>query len=156
VQVTVAAPTNFHQTEWKDLGDGLLYFKYKWGSTSGDLNDLGGCMIGECVDYPGGNPYFYPAPWVGYIDNPFIRTVCSATLGDIGLSDIHFRGDIQWPYQNASFTATQHYEYHDCCGSYITLLGPLSIYRQVYEAPCATGWRYRVEKTGVSASTCIP
>jgi len=149
-QVTIAAPTNFHQTDWKDLGDGRLAFKYEWDSTTGDGNeaDLSGCKVGEIVDYPGtDDPYCFPSPpWSHCWDNPTIKDL-NATLGV--LIDIHKTGTFMKPYQFAWVPALQVYRYRRCTGEYTILMGIIPIDRFVYwvDFPDYT-WRYVITKSG--------
>jgi len=156
-QVTIAAPTNFHQVgSGVDIGNGALQFYYEWESTTGNLSDLSGCKVGEKVDYPGGNPYYWPSPpWFGSTDNP-TTTDDSATIG-FGW-DTHSTKPFTTPYQGSSFSATQIYRYWGCPGPpYTTLMGPHSINRSVYADPgCSSGWEYKVQKTGASATVCLP
>jgi hypothetical protein len=129
---------------WEDLGDGRLRFYYEWDSTSGDLFDLIGCMVGEKVDYPGEeDPYVWPDPWVCSSDNPIVN---NHEAIDGGLFDTHHHGDPSAPYTGASFTATQVFRYRDCQENYTTLLGPISIMRVISgEDPL---WRYSIIKSG--------
>lgn len=151
-----AVPTNMRQTYAEDLGNGVLYFEYAWDSTTGDLADLGNCSAREKVDYPGGNPYYWPSPpWVGSSPNPTILPdpPIPGTYG--ALQDTHSPPGFTTPYQAASVTATQVYQYHcgpSCCmedGEYSTLLTIGSIQRFV------TGegelWRYSIIKSGAYA-----
>ena len=149
-----AVPTNMRQTYWEDLGNGVLYFEYAWDSTTGELADLYNCHEGEKVDYPGGNPYYWPSPpWTGSESNP--TTACNdARYG--GSTDTHSPPGFKKPYQNASVTATQVYQYHcgpACCmgdvsdrSNWETLLNIGPIMRFV------TGeddlWRYSIIKSG--------
>jgi len=145
-----------HQTYVEDQGDGTLYFKYEWESTTGDKADLGNCLVGEKVDYQGGNPFCAPSPpWASgqCKDNPYTKSH-PATVGLMG--DIHTPGSFTTPYQVASITATQVYQYHcgpDCCmgvGEYITLLDIGSIWRTVTEGE-GDVWRYSIIKSGAYA-----
>lgn len=142
-----AVPTNMHQTYVEDLGNGTLYFEYEWDSTTGDLADLGNCTVGEKVDYPGGNPYYWPSPpWVGSTPNPTIINL--SAVGGM-LIDTHTTKSFIKPYQNESFSANQIYRYHcgpDCCmnpGVYVTLLNIGSIFRAVTEGE-GDVWRYSI------------
>jgi hypothetical protein len=113
-----AVPTNMHETYCRDLGNGVLYFRYEWESTTGDPNDLYNCFEGEKVDYQGGNPYFWPSPpWAWDYCTPNPTTAMNpATWG--GSQDTHYRGNIVQPYAEAGFSANQVYQYHcgpDCC-----------------------------------------
>jgi hypothetical protein len=150
MQVTVAKPTNMHQTKWKDLGGGTLYFEYKWESTSGDLNDLAGCSVREKVDYPGGNPYYFPSPpWDGDVDNPTLRPDPPIPATDGNLVDTHSPPDFKKPYCAAYFCATQEYQYRPCVGNWETLLSIGSIDRFV--TPEGVLWRYTIFKSGAYA-----
>jgi hypothetical protein len=145
------------QTYVEDLGNGVLYFEYLWDSTTGDSNDLGNCRVGEKVDYPGGNPYYWPSPpWSGSNPNPVLGSM-PATWG--GCSDTHSSKPFIKPYQAASVIATQIEQYHCgpvCCmgdvsdrSNWETLLSIGSIQRWV------TGegdlWRYSIVKSGAYA-----
>ena len=144
--VCVADVTNFHEVYREERENGQLYFEYEWDSTSGNLAHLAGCKVGEKVDYPGGNPYYWPyPPWIEDSDNPTILEV-DATIGHG--SDTHYTGSFITPYQNATFTASQIYRAKSCSGSYTTLMGSISISRYV------TGggpWRYSIIKSGAYA-----
>ena len=149
-QVTIAAPTNFHQTDWEARENGELYFEYEWDSTTGDGNeaDLSGCMVGERVDYPGTNdPYCFPSPpWSHCWDNPTIIDL-PATAG--GFADTHSPGFFMKPYQFSLFSASQIYRYRSCTGAYTPLMGVLPIDRFVSwtEWPHGT-WVYTITKNG--------
>ena len=155
-----AVPTNKRQTYVEDLGDGTLYFEYEWDSSTGDLADLDGCLEGEKVEYPNGDPYCFPSPpWASgqCPSNPYYANV-PATLGE-GV-DAHRPGSFTTPYQVASFTATQVYQYHcgpDCCmgdvsdySNWETLLNIGPIYRAVTEGE-GDVWRYSIIKSGAYA-----
>lgn len=62
-----AQPYNFHQSgAGTDNGDGTLSWDYVWGSTTGDLTNLGsGCTVYEYVSYDGN-----PAPPGTYFSGP--------------------------------------------------------------------------------------
>jgi hypothetical protein len=156
IQFTVAAPTNFRQTSATiHHPSGVLEFTYAWDSTSGNLADLSGCMVGEKVDYPGGNPYIWPSPpWSTSTLNPTIIDL-SATLG--GFQDTHGTGSFIKPYQAASFSASQIYRYKSCTGDYTTLMGPISIDRSVFwVGPPDSTWRYQIQKSGVTTWEDLP
>lgn len=146
-QVTVAAPTNFRETYREVRPNGVLYFEYRWDSTSGNLADLSGCKVGEKVDYPGPNdPYCFPPPWSHCWDNPTVKDL-PAENG--GLGDTHSPGSFSPPYQVASVSASQIYRYRSCIGIYSTLLGPISIDRYVSGGDSL--WRYSIIKSGAYA-----
>ena len=158
-QVTIAYPTNFRETYWEDLGDGVLYFEYMWDSSTGDLNDLSGCRVGEVVYYPGtSNPYIAPDPpfdlWE--ITNPTRKDV-DATLGE--LADMHGKGGgFSKPYCDSGFGAKQWYEYLTCFGGPINLEDH-DIDRSVYQFDPLdpnSVWQYKVEKSGHFSTMDLP
>jgi len=59
------------------VGTIVLHFVMTWESSTGNLHDLTGCMIGEHVTYPGSsNPYVWPDPaWIDSAANPTILYV---------------------------------------------------------------------------------
>ena len=149
-----AIPTNMRQTYVEDQGGGVLYFEYVWESTTGDINDLFNCTVGERVDYPGSDdPYQWPLPWDNVkTPNPTVLYV-SAIWGEA--TDTHSPAYVHSPYQNAGFSAEQIYWYHcgpSCCmeeNEYETLLDIGPIMRWI------TGeddiWRYSIMKSGAYA-----
>jgi len=150
-----AVPTNMRETYSEDRGGGVLHFEYAWDSTTGDLNDLGNCFEGEKVDYPGGgDTYYWPSPpWNCSSPNPTTATN-PATWG--GSQDNHYPGNLTRPYQIASFTSTQVYQYHcgpTCCmgdvsdrSNWETLLSIGPIMRFVIDEDGV--WRYSIIKSG--------
>lgn len=156
-QVTVAAPTNFHLVEWWDIGDGDIQIHYEWDSTSGDLEDLDGCVVGEIVYYPYGDPpYYYPPDppfdnWV--IPNPTVVWAKPATDG--WLLDTHGKGGgFSKPYYHTGFTATQYERYRNCLETITTFWGPVSITREVYEL--VSEWYYSTTKEDAYATAPLP
>jgi len=158
-QATVACPTNFHQTYWEDFGDGVLYFEYMWDSSTGDLNDLSGCEVGEVVYYGStSDPYIPPDPpfdlWA--LLNP-TRIHVDATLGECG--DLHSKGGgFSKPYCQSSFRSYQWYQYLTCFGGPINLENH-DIDRSVYQVDPLdpnSVWQYKVEKSGHSSTMDIP
>jgi len=153
MQVTIAAPTNFHLVRWWD-NYGQLVMYYEWDSTSGDRNHLHNCTVGERVDYSGPNPFFWPSPWQDSSENPE-TTEGGAWAGSA--TDTHKPGNITKPYHGAGFTCYQKYQYRACTGPYSTLLGPHPIDRSVYSFYlCQSGWRYEITKTGAWSAMCLP
>jgi len=111
--------------------------------------------VGEKVDYPGGDPYYWPSPpWSGSNPNPALGNM-PGTWG--GCTDTHGYKAFTKPYQAASFSATQIEQYHcsPCMGdvsdrsNWATLESIGSIQRFV------TGegdlWRYSIIKCGAYA-----
>jgi hypothetical protein len=135
---------------------GTLHFEYEWDSTTGDLADLYNCSVREKVDYPGGNPYYWPSPpWVGGVFNPTILPDPPIPASYGGAVDNHSPPAFKKPYQNASVSATQVYQYHcgpSCCmgnDDWETLLSIGSIQRFV--TGDGTLWRYSIIKSGAYA-----
>ena len=63
--LTVRAPhpVNFHMTGHESYSNGQLHFDYAWDSSTGTLDDLSQCTIGEIVYLPGrGSTYTWPKP----------------------------------------------------------------------------------------------
>ncbi|MCX5632449.1 MAG: hypothetical protein NTW93_02045 [Phycisphaerae bacterium] len=146
-----AKPTNLHCVYVQDLGDGRLYFRYEWDSTTGDLGDLGNSAVREKVDYPGGSPYYWPSPpWIGWVPNPTIAPN-PPIPGTYGLmSDTHSPPGFTTPYQTASVTAMQVYQYIcGCKEDWDTLLSIGPIYRFVTQD--GPYWRYSILKSGAYA-----
>lgn len=145
-----------HQTYVEEIADGVLFFIYEWDSTTGDLADLGNCMVREKVDYPGGNPYYWPSPpWDGNVPNPTILPV-PPILATVGVGyDIHSPPTFKKPYVAASVSANQVYQYHCgplCCmgnDTWETLLsiGPI----QRFVTGDGDLWRYSIIKSGAYA-----
>jgi hypothetical protein len=157
--VAVAAPTNFHQTYWEDLGDGVLYFEYAWDSSTGHLSHLSGCRVGEVVYYPStSDPYIAPDPpfdlWAP--PNP-TRIDVDATLGE--MQDEHGKGgEFSKPYCQSRFGAYQWYQYLTCFGGPINLEYH-DIERSVYQVDPldpSSVWQYKVEKSGHSSTMDLP
>jgi hypothetical protein len=148
--------TFWKKTAWEGP-DGVLVFIYQWLPTSGSVGDLDG-LVGEIVEYPGGDPYQWPPPWNFATYNP---TELSVPASDELLQDTHVTGNFVQPYQANSFSASQKYGFHcnECMpsGLGMNLLGPHSISRQVYWVPPPdSNWRYKIEKTGESAEKNLP
>lgn len=145
-----ARPINFRQTLVRDAGGGNLEFEYYWDSSTGNLNQLSTCSIGEKVDYPGiGSPYMRPSPPFppGGHANP-TEIEIGASSGALG--DVHFvpPGNFVKPYVASSYTGSQIYRYKCPCaygGTWVKILGPLQINRSVSQNPNGT-WKYTVTK----------
>ena len=153
-QVTIAEPNNFHQIDYWVEDDNVLCFSYGWDSSTGDLNDLSDCRLGEKVDYPGGNPYCWPSPWSNCETNPYITEGVPTTgYGE----DRHDPGEFVKPYEAAAFTASQIFRYRGCAAdSYTTLMGPLSIDRGVFWSILLECWFYSCTKSGAFVLWSLP
>jgi hypothetical protein len=164
-------PINFRQITGRDNGNGVIYFEYQWDSESGTPSDLSGIMIGEIVDYnctegdcftDNGIPVFRPTspPYSGdYIRNPQIEDF-QITTGS-AFPDEHKPDSwtpFKKPYRADVFSATQFYRFHDPvlmdADTYMELMGPLVIRREVYQDNRV--WKYKVEKSGVSSQLMLP
>jgi hypothetical protein len=167
-------PKNFRRVanHCTPLNNRVLEFDYTWDSESGNDNDLIGMgyVIGEWVDYPGNDAiYIFPSPPYGLcsIDDPHIFP---ANVNDpqfyidvLYTPDANFHDDHRIPCGNNpvgwsnNFDVVQYYWFHDPVfmdatfnwgnpSSYKILMGPITIYRIVYEN--SGTWIYRVEKHG--------
>jgi hypothetical protein len=153
--VCSAVPTNFQQQSCSDKRNGDLHFVYAWGSSTGKLADLAGCTVGEIVTYPGTqNPWPFPSP-------PFpADAYANPTVGDVDATTGTFTDDhlltpsttFVKPYSSSSFTATQYYRYKCACtnGSYVNIVGPISIVRSV-SSNGKGGWEFTVSKSDCQA-----
>jgi len=153
-----AVPTNFRQTGVWDRGGGKLEFEYQWSSSTGNLNDLSACFVGEHVQYPGtANPYPRPSPPfpAGGHANPteFQVEGNDGIIGDEQL--VPGFGLFVTPYSASSYTAVQHWRYSCPCkngGAWVNVMGPLNIVRSISQNPNGS-WKYTVTKpTGGQAS----
>jgi hypothetical protein len=155
VQVNCAYPTNFRQTSVIGPG-GLLHFEYAWDSSTGNLQDLSACTVGEIVTYPNGNPYVAPnPPFNAAYSNP---TVIDAPATSGSLADDHNVPGFTTPYSDSSHTGTQYYRYRCPCvnsGQYVNLMGPLSIRRQVSQNANGS-WKYTITKATGGFATIDP
>jgi hypothetical protein len=135
---------------------GALQFKYVWGSSTGNLADLSGCVVGEIVTYPGA-PLDYNWPSPPFPHNPTIHPNpavidLAATPGFLNDNHIWYYGSqyggFVKPYTSSSFSAYQYYRYK--CGhstDYTILAGLLTITRSVGPST-GTNWKYTITKTG--------
>ncbi|MFQ5708485.1 MAG: hypothetical protein ACE5HO_13590 [bacterium] len=164
-------PTNFRQKTGRDNGNGVIFFEYQWDPESGKPSDLAGIIVGEIVDYNcaegdcftyNGIPVFQPPspPYSGnFVENPQIEEF-AITTGTAFPDEHKFDSwtPFKKPYRSHVFTATQFYRFRDPVlmdsGTYIDLMGPLSIRREVFEDNGL--WKYRVEKSGVSSELVLP
>jgi hypothetical protein len=158
--VNVAIPTNYHLEEWWDIGGGVIKNYYEWDSTSGNLEDLDGCDVGELVCYPNGNPYVPPDPpfdnWV--LENPTEDwnppTWPDLYNGPYGcVFDNNGKGGFSEPYLAVGFSAGQYARWRDCTGTPTDFWGPVTISREVYYL--GGNWYYEITKDVASAMTII-
>ena len=154
-----ATPTNFHQTNWQDLGGGVMQFSYDWDSTTGHQSDLSQCSVRENVAYPGtGSTFTWPTPYVAeQVNNPNLYPNPPIPGTDPGLEDQQQHPDFVKPYVFDDFTANQKFQY-SCTnyqnGTWIDFPNaPGPIERTVQ---LGSAWTYTVTKSGKSASTTLP
>ena len=163
----VAIPFNFRQTSVMDAGGGDLRFTYAWDSSSGNLNDLSRCVVGEYVTVQGtsADPYYWQSPpyaaganmpnptWAN--SNPPAPDV-AATLGKFQDDHtLYTNVPVAWvkPYVQTGFTDIQSYQYkctnyHN--GNYIEIDGPLYIVKEVLQSNGI--WSYSVTKSNATAT----
>ncbi|HOK67842.1 MAG TPA: hypothetical protein PLV55_13650 [Anaerohalosphaeraceae bacterium] len=152
-----AVPTNMREEYALAVG-GVLYFIYAWDSTTGDLNDLGNCVVGEWVLYDlSDDPYCWPLPWLTCTPNP---TVIALPATEGVAQDTHSCGTICPPLQEAQFVAYQNYWYRcdvPCCmkeTDYELLLPIGPIIRKITRESL-TGWLYWITKSGKYAELVL-
>ena len=151
VEIECAHPVDF-QLVSAGPNNLALEFKYKWDSSTENLNDLGQCDVYERVDYSDNrNPWPWPnPPWTTKSVNP---TVLNFPTTGGKLQDLHEPGDIPSPQSltPASFSARQKYYYKCSCfqgpQTEHILQGGLVIYREVYRT-AGGSWRMKIEKDG--------
>jgi hypothetical protein len=159
-----AHPTNFRQTVGEDAGGGNLHFKYEWESDSGNIAHLDGVWVDERVTYPGGADPFVPPnpPFCSWsLANPTITPDPPITGSTAFFDDNHGNLDMISGTAGA-FDGTQYYRYRcrRCPPAEadrsklawgVTLMGPITIARVVEQVP-NPNWRYRITKSGVTAT----
>jgi len=160
--IALIVPTSYRQAgHAATLPDGTLSFKYRWGSTTGNIADLTQCQVGERVTYPGGSPFNWPSPpYHASSPNPTVAWVI-ATKG-VGL-DFQYPpthqagGGFVEPYRYNLFIATQQYRYQ--CLFLNTEAFPgwsdISITRVVNDQVKGC-WTYTITKTGGQNSILLP
>lgn len=147
-------PTDFRQVgAGSDVGGGTLHFEYAWSSSSGNLNDLSACEVGERVYGYSSNPFPSPPFPANLAPNDPTEISVAGTNG--GFQDNHSTpGSFVSPFQAASVTASQIYRFRCPChnsNAWVTLLGPHDIVRSVAENGSG-GWKFIISKTGASAT----
>jgi YD repeat-containing protein len=162
-----AVPTNFRQTSVQAAGVGIgthLLWTYAWDSSTGNRNDLGSCLVGEIVDYPGIGPgFFYQSP--PFPTNPTNGTRDPTEINvrgsDGGIGDRNMVpgiGNFRTPYSSSSVTAIQNWRYSCPCknaGAWINLFGPLHINRSVSQNANGS-WKYTITKPIGGAASFDP
>ena len=137
-------PVNFQETAGGDAGGGVLRFDYTWESSTGNLEDLKHCYVGERVELNATSfPPFLPPP-------DLVRRRLPGPTG--GLTDFHTPAFVK-PYSEAIQRLTQVYEYYCPCADNfktIVLHGPLLIERSITRKPNGD-FRLLSTKSGKSA-----
>jgi hypothetical protein len=158
--ITTAIPVNFTTYSENNLSDGTMQFSYSWQSSSGNLNDISSCIVGENVSYRGSSPtYQWPAPMVGSSVNPTILNVQGNNSGPNGTTA--GMGDYQYapssytkPYEQDLFQATQMFQW--ACpsyngGAFYRFTPNITITRSVIQNPSGQ-WIYQVTKSGFTST----
>jgi hypothetical protein len=159
VDVACATPTNFHITSTTgfDAGNGRLHIEYGWGSSTGNLADLGQCTVTEKVDYNSQDLPFASPPFPANINppNPTILPVPPVPGTDGAIEDNNSTpGSFVKPYSAKTITATQVWRYTCGCannGQPVVFYGPHSIVRSVTQNTDGS-WKFLITKDGKSAT----
>jgi hypothetical protein len=157
--VSTAIPVNFTTYSEKNLSNGTMQFSYTWQSSSGRINDIASCIVGEDVSYTGPNPYPWPAPMVGPSTNPTILNVQgnnnTGLPNSAGMADYQIApSSYAKPYQQNSFQATQIFQwacpnYND--GAFYRFTPNITITRSVVKNSSGQ-WIYQVTKFGFTST----
>lgn len=155
-------PTNFTHTNPRDNGVDGIRVDLAWGSSSGNLADLGHCRFREVVRYD-------PIPNPPFLWNPPNPTIIELAATSGSAIDTHsyppgLRTGITDPREAGTMTAPQVYQFKctgaGCSGTWDDIPGQAhTITRQVYAQFVRDNpWRYKVTKTGVyfSREVAIP
>ena len=155
-------PVNFTQTSVTYLIHNVLQFNYTWGSSSGNLSDLGNCNVREYVTYTGGSPFYWPSPpYVSgsYSPNPDTGlTPGPATAGT--LVDQQGHQLFVKPYAYSSVTSNQVFQFQ--CTYYksnqwvnfLPITGTIPITRTVQSV--SGTWQYSITKSGSTDTGTLP
>jgi hypothetical protein len=156
VPVFCAVPTNFTSTE-TNLPDGTLSFQYTFQSSTGNIQDLAGCKVGETVFYPGTqNPWVWPLPMVQSTPNP---TALYGSGNNAYISDKNGPpSSYKQPYSYAHFQATQRLQWECPCynsGNYNNFVPDITIDRKVFQDTDGK-WKYQIQKSGYTNTVILP
>jgi hypothetical protein len=155
----------FPTTNSDGANDGTLHFQYEYRASTGVLDDLLGCWIGERLNFPGSTPEFAPPMPMsfangGKLPNPLINralhmadkpaVVCGTNCGRFRDTLLPVR--IVPPLINASYTTRQEYIYAcDCEQFQQKSFGTFSITRSVIQDQNGN-FRYQVQSRGIQES----
>jgi hypothetical protein len=160
----VAIPINFSTYAVTKQTNGTIVFSYTWQSSSGNIQDLASCVVGENVSYPGSSPaYAWPAPMVNSTVNPTVLNVAGNNPGPnsstAGLGDYNYapKSYIK-PYLKSSFPATQILQW--ACPNYNNenfnrFVPNITIVRSVF-LDAGGKWEYQITKSGETNSAILP
>jgi len=161
--VVCATPTNWTITSEQNGNDGTMTFNYSFQSSTGRLQDLAPCTLGETVFYPGNNsPYVWPSPMVASSINPTVIPPNPPQPGNgVGGTSVDHNyppNSYQTPYAYAHFQATQRFWFICPCynGGNITNIVPdLTIDRKVFQDTDQL-WKYQITKSGYTNTVRLP
>lgn len=162
-----AIPVNFQQNNLgTDIGGGTLEVHYTWGSSTGNLNDLAACFIGERVAYPGDtNPWPFPPPFPAIsANNPTLSMPGDIVSTAGNFDDDHSTpGNFRPPYSVTSFNTQQIYRFHCPCYNNDNWknLAPdpnnpdktMSIFRQVTNTLYPATWVFQICKDNIAPAS---
>lgn len=166
--VSVAIPVNFQTNSVSKLADGSLVFIYTWQSSTGTLQDLAACLVGETVFYPGtGSSYTWPAPMIQTTLNPDLHYGAGNSRYnpnlDSNTGSFHDQnyppGAYSTPYfVGEPFDTTQTLQW-SCDyynnGSYNRFVPNIDINRKIYQDANSKYW-YQISKSGYTNSAELP
>lgn len=163
-----AIPVDFKQTSVADQSNAVLYFTYSWGSSSGNLSDLGSCTVEEFTTYPGYTAgqnlqFFWPSPPYSsgsYSPNPETGQPGPGSAGTA--TDTLGHPGFQTPYASATTVSNQIFQFS--CPGYrngqwtqmFPASGTIPITRQVSYNSAQNYWVYTITKSGASNSGELP
>ncbi len=138
-----AHPVNFQQDRVELEARGGLVFYYKWDSSTGDLNDLGGCSMGELVNYKSTEcPPFQTGVGMHLI------TGVNGKNGKMG--DRHHARLVK-PFKNSTETAQQWYWFSCPCyanGREVFFFRSPIVIRRMLRSRDGENYVYMIEKSG--------
>lgn len=159
-------PVNFRQTAVRRPGGGVLEFDYAWDADSDTLADLNQVWVGEHVQAPSGGILPQP-PWRSNI--PAVTILPARAPGGLAvvgmLTDEHYPPGRMLPAAGPAhdFTTTQNYGFHDfrtdprpvdaTLGWQVNFGASIPIQRFVEMV--AGAWRYRITKSGETATAAL-
>jgi hypothetical protein len=153
-----AIPVNFTTVSVTKASNGTLTFVYKYQSSSGNLQDLASCQVGELVAYPGtAASYTWPYPMVQSTPNP---TALYGPGSTGGFTDNNSPpSSYTKPYSADSFQATQRLQW-ECPnyngGNFQSFVPDITITRSILQNPTSGAWEYQITKSGYTNTIPLP